>query len=241
MVVPQLANKAAFLDELLTTVLPEYLPDLFPDIATGAWTHRPEYELPRVAELRSERIRIEEETRAALAALDGQIDAEKIENGWIHDLLTATGDELVNAVKRALTEMGFRKVVDVDEIRDQAKQSRREDLRIEDRHPVLVVDIKGIGGRPTDEDATQANKHALIHSRESKNPEVQGLSIINHERHMPPLERDNNMPFREERKRPSSTVVQVVDRGDPRRYRMGSTRAVDGSDGATCHGSSSST
>ncbi|WP_221624263.1 hypothetical protein, partial [Burkholderia contaminans] len=25
-------------------------------------------------------------------------------------------------------------------------------------------------------------------------------------------------------KRPSSTVVQVVDRGDPRRYRMGSTR-----------------
>ncbi|AOL03557.1 hypothetical protein WI95_06235 [Burkholderia contaminans] len=198
LVVPQLANKAAFLDELLTTVLPEYLPDLFPDIATGAWTHRPEYELPRVAELRSERIRIEEETRAALAALDGQIDAEKIENGWIHDLLTATGDELVNAVKRALTEMGFRKVVDVDEIRDQAKQSRREDLRIEDRHPVLVVDIKGIGGRPTDEDATQANKHALIHSRESKNPEVQGLSIINHERHMPPLERDNNMPFREE-------------------------------------------
>ncbi|RQS26946.1 hypothetical protein DIE03_21630 [Burkholderia sp. Bp8992] len=198
LVVPQLANKAAFLDELLTTVLPECLPDLFPGIATGAWTHRPEYELPRVAELRSERIRIEEEARAAIAALDGQIDAEKAENGWIHDLLTETGDELVNAVKRALTEIGFLKVVDVDEIRDQAKQSRREDLRIEDRHPVLVVDIKGIGGRPTDEDATQANKHALIHSRESKNPEVQGLSIINHERHIPPLERDNGMPFREE-------------------------------------------
>lgn len=198
LVVPQLSNKAAFLDELLTTVLPEYLPDLFPGIAMGAWTHRPEYELPRVAELRSERIRIEEETRTKIAALDDQIDAEKTENGWIHDLLTETGDELVNAVKRALSEMGFRKIVDVDEIRDQAKQSRREDLRIEDRHPVLVVDIKGIGGRPTDEDATQANKHALIHSRESKNPEVQGLSIINHERHMPPLERDNAMPFREE-------------------------------------------
>lgn len=42
-------------------------------------------------------------------------------------------------------------------------------------------------------------------------------------------------------KRPSSTVVQVVDRGAPRRYRMGSTRAVGGSDGATFHGSSSST
>ncbi|KGC80089.1 hypothetical protein DO71_4610 [Burkholderia pseudomallei] len=43
------------------------------------------------------------------------------------------------------------------------------------------------------------------------------------------------------RKRPSSTVVQVVDRGAPQRYRMGSTRAVGGSDGATFHGSSSST
>lgn len=198
LVVPQLANKAAFLDELLTTVLPEYLPDLFPGIATGAWTHRPEYELPRVAELRNERIRIEEEARTAIAALDGQIEAEQATNGWIQDLLTATGDELVTAVKRALAEMGFSTVVDVDEIRDKAGQSRREDLRIEDRAPVLVVDIKGIGGRPTDEDATQANKHALIHSRESKNPEVQGLSIINHERHMPPLERDNDMPFREE-------------------------------------------
>ncbi|MCA7955777.1 IS66 family insertion sequence element accessory protein TnpB, partial [Burkholderia seminalis] len=46
---------------------------------------------------------------------------------------------------------------------------------------------------------------------------------------------------RQRRKRPSSTVVQVVDRGALRRYRMGSTRAVGGSDDATFHGSSSST
>jgi len=44
-----------------------------------------------------------------------------------------------------------------------------------------------------------------------------------------------------ERKRLSSTVVQVVDDGDSRRYRIGSTRAVSDSDGATFHGSSSST
>ncbi|WP_244131213.1 ATP-binding protein [Burkholderia seminalis] len=42
-------------------------------------------------------------------------------------------------------------------------------------------------------------------------------------------------------KRPSSTVVQVVDCEALRRYLMGSTRAVGGSDGATFHGSSSST
>ncbi|MEX3961650.1 hypothetical protein AB4Y42_05440 [Paraburkholderia sp. EG286B] len=198
LVVPQLADKAGFVDELLTSVLPEYLPNLFPGITTGAWTHQPEYELRRVAELRREKTRIEEEARAAIAALDDQVAAEQAANGWIHDLLTATGDELVNAVKRTLAEIGFTAVVDVDELRDKAGQSRREDLRIEDRNPVLVVDIKGIGGRPSDEDATQADKHALICARESKNPEVQGLSIINHERYMPPLERDNAMPFRTE-------------------------------------------
>lgn len=209
LVVPQLADKAGFVDELLTSVLPEYLPDLFPGITTGAWTHQPQYELPRVAELRREKTRVEEEMRATVATLDDQIVAEQAANGWIHDLLTATGDELVNAVKRALAEVGFSAIVDVDEIRDNAGQSRREDLRLEDRKPVLVVDIKGIGGRPTDEDATQANKHALIHARESKNPEVQGLSIINHERHMPPLERDNAMPFRQE----LLTVAEETDLG----------------------------
>lgn len=198
LVVPQLADKAAFLDELLTTVLPEYVPDLFPEIATGAWTHRPEYELQKITELRVEKTRIEEDTRAAIAALDDQIKSERTANGWLHDLLTATGDDLVSAVKRALVEIGFTAVVDVDEIRDQAGQSRREDLRIEDRSPVLVVDIKGIGGRPSDEDAIQANKHAMIHMRESGNPNVHGLSIINHERHIPPLDRDNAMPFRDE-------------------------------------------
>ncbi|AJZ59034.1 hypothetical protein OI25_616 [Paraburkholderia fungorum] len=198
LVVPQLADKAGFIGELLSAVLPEYLPDLFPEIATGAWTHRSEYELPQVAQLRREKARIEDEARTAVAALDNLIQAEQTANGWLHDLLTATGDELVDAVKRALAEMGFSAVVDVDEIRDKEGLSRREDLRIEDRRPVLVVDIKGIGGRPSDEDATQANKHALIHARETKNPDVQGLSIINHERHMPPLERDNAMPFRDE-------------------------------------------
>ncbi|QGZ54291.1 hypothetical protein [Paraburkholderia acidiphila] len=209
LVVPQLANKAEFLSELLTTVLPAYLPDLFPENSTGAWTKRPEYELPKIAELRAEKTRLEEETRAAIASLDDQIETEQATNGWIHDLLTTTGDDLVNAVKRALAEFGFSAVVDVDEIRDNAGQSRREDLRIEDRNPVLVVDVKGIGGRPTDEDATQANKHALIHAKESKNPEVQGLSIINHERHMPPLERDNAMPFRQE----LLTVAEETDLG----------------------------
>src|SRR5690606_33742325 len=89
-------------------------------------------------------------------------------------------------------------VVDVDEERDREGKSRREDLQITDRSPTLIVDIKGIGGYPGDEDALQASKHASIRMKEWKRTDVNGLSIINHQRHLPPLERENQMPFRQE-------------------------------------------
>jgi len=50
-VLPQIHNKAAFLSELLTNVLPEVSPHLFPHIERSKWTHWPDYELSRVADL----------------------------------------------------------------------------------------------------------------------------------------------------------------------------------------------
>jgi len=51
---------------------------------------------------------------------------------------------------------------------------------------------------PSDEDALQADKHTSIRMREWKRTDVIGLSIINHQRHLPPLDRENTMPFRQE-------------------------------------------
>ncbi|WP_351060512.1 hypothetical protein, partial [Psychrobacter sp. TB20-MNA-CIBAN-0197] len=42
---PQISDKASFIADLVESVLPEYLPNLFPDIEKGKWTHLPEYEL----------------------------------------------------------------------------------------------------------------------------------------------------------------------------------------------------
>ncbi|MGN6236601.1 hypothetical protein [Dyella sp.] len=197
-VIPQLVQKAAFLVELMTVALPELAPQLFPEIEQSAWVNRPEYELPRVNELHVKKGQIISKAKVELAEIDADIERERRSNGWLQGLLTGTGDSLVDAVKKALAECGFIKVVDVDEIRDQEGKSRREDLRIEDTSPMLIVDIKGIGGYPTDGDATQANKHALINAKELGRADVQGLSIINHQRQLPPLERGNAMPFRQE-------------------------------------------
>jgi hypothetical protein len=76
--------------------------------------------------------------------------------------------------------------------------TRREDLQIDDRSPLLVIDVKGISNYPSDADALQASKHAAIRMREMSRTDIDGLSIINHQRYLPPLDRENAMPFRQE-------------------------------------------
>ena len=197
-VLPQIADRTGFLTKLLTNVLPEIAPHLFLHIEKGKWTHLPEYELARVIELKAKQVEVEKEAKAEISALENELLKERAASGWIHDLLTGTDVALVEAVKKALGVLGFTKLIDVDEERDREGKSRREDLQIHDQSPLLVVDIKGIGGFPSDDDALQADKHAAIRMRELKRTDVVGLSIINHQRHIPPLERDNAMPFRQE-------------------------------------------
>jgi hypothetical protein len=60
------------------------------------------------------------------------------------------------------------------------------------------VDVKGVAGKPADAEALQAQKHAFIYIQEQNRADVRGLTIINHQRLLPPLERDNDMPFRKE-------------------------------------------
>ena len=197
-VVPQLNDKVTFLTNLFANVLPELAPHLFPDIVRGKWTHQPEYELPRVLELREAQTDVERRAQAEVAALEVELEKERAANGWLHDLLTGTDAALVEAAKKALAALGFKNVVDIDAERDKEGKSRREDLQIQDRSPTLVADVKGIAALPSDEDALQADKHAAIRMREQKRTDIEGLSIINHQRHLPPLERENAMPFRQE-------------------------------------------
>ena len=197
-ILPQIRDKTAFITEMLINVLPEMTPSLFPDFEKVKWIHFPEYELPQIIELQEKKQRLQAETDKRILELDTKIEEERLENGWLHHLLSGTNSQLVEAVKKALRFLGFENVIDVDEERDREGKSRREDLQIrEDNYPVLILDVKGISGTPKDEDVEQANKHAVLRMREWKDSTVRGLSIMNYERHIPPLERNNN-PFRRE-------------------------------------------
>jgi hypothetical protein len=197
-VLPQLKDKTGFLKSLFTGVLPEIAPHLFPGIEQGRWTHLPEYELPEVVQLQDQRSQLDAKFQADLAALKEQELEVRKQDGWMHDLLTQTGDSLVAAVQMGLKTLGFKNVVDMDEMRDLEGKTRREDLQIQDVSPTLVVDVKGIANFPGDEDVLQANKHATLLIREQNRTDIFGLSLVNHQRHIPPLQRDNEMPFRQE-------------------------------------------
>lgn len=199
-ILPRIKGKDRFLSALLKNILPDLSPGLFPQAEGQKWVHRPEYELPSVLEKAKQVSDIQDDAARRVSDLEKAIEDDRNASAFLYALIRETGDSLVEAVEKALGLLGFKSVVDVDEEMTKAgkEASLREDLRIHDKSPVLVVDIKGVAGKPADAEALQAQKHAFIYIQEQNRADVRGLTIINHQRLLPPLERDNGMPFRKE-------------------------------------------
>ena len=203
-ILPQIKEKALFLSAFLKNILPELSPGLFPHAEGQKWVRRLEYELPSVLDKDKQISDIQDDAAKKVSDLEKAIEDDRNDSQFLYDLIRETGDPLVEAVQEALAVLGFESVVDVDaEMKKAGKgASLREDLRIHDKSPVLVVDIKGVAGKPADADALQVQKHALMYiqeqEQEQERADVRGLTIINHQRLLPPLDRENDMPYRQE-------------------------------------------
>jgi hypothetical protein len=195
LILPQLKNKVGAVLDLMQTVAPEICPRLFPDHEGGRWVHRDEYEHPAVLERKAAQLEIQRKANEEIARLDHDIDAERKWLGFIHGILTKSGNALVADVKRALEFIGFDKVVDVDEADDSA--NKQEDLQVLDASPSLLLEIKGLAGMPTDGDTLQVTKYVLRRIRQWERTDVIGLSLINHQRNQPGLERNHEAVFTE--------------------------------------------
>jgi hypothetical protein len=190
---PQIRDKEAFLIDLLEKVLPGIMPSLFPFSTQFAWVRETPYGLPNEAKLQLQKRQMQEEYEANLKELERRIETNREEFGYLHDLLTQTGPELVKAVEKYLNWLGFNDVVNVDETEPELKQ---EDLRIETEDGLLVIEVKGIGGTSTDSDCSQIGKIKYRRSKERGAFDVFGLYIVNHQRYLPPEIRENP-PFNE--------------------------------------------
>lgn len=191
---PHFHDKAQVLCELLGSVLPQLRPALFCYDDAFQWLHTPDYEHPRVLDIREQQKDIERKAKEQIADLESEASAESERLSYLHGILTKQGDELVQHVQTALEEVGFSHVMDADaQIQDGAP--KQEDLQIVDRSPTMLVEVKGLNGLPTEGDTFQVVKYIPRRMKEWSRTDVTGMIIINHQMSMPPGSRDHRNVF----------------------------------------------
>lgn len=191
-VLPQIDDKASAVAWVVNDLAPRLRPKLFPDLEQGGWRREPELELVTVRELRGELAEVRRRAGEAEAALQARIDAARSEIDWLLDLLDGTDDVLVGAVARALSACGLKDVRNADAELAAADPGadRREDLQVHDRPQLLLVEVKGITRpRPQESEVLQVGKYLAPRMRSLGGRDVVGLTVINHERHLPPATR----------------------------------------------------
>ena len=199
LILPQISKDAETIVTLLREVLPDISPHLFPLIEGSRWVERDEYELDSVLKYKAEKIKVQQRAKRELEELDKKISEERDKLGFLHRIITktGTGTDLVESVKSCLEFIGFKQIIDVDEqIREQnTKAPKQEDLQVHDKSPTLLIEIKGISGLPHESDTIQVVKYVPRRMKEWNRVDVRGVSIINHQRNVPALERDNQNIF----------------------------------------------
>lgn len=196
---PQVRDLGGCTVELLQHVLPVLARAVFPESDNTAWLRSETYELPAVAELNSQIAAVREEAASREAELGVQVEQQRQQDGWLHELLTATGDDLVVAVERSLVELGLQDVRRVDDEEEEQKTGRRrEDLQVWGQSPVVLVEVKGITNLPRETNSLQVTKYLVPRMRQWARNDVRGLSIINQQRGLPALDRDNINTFQQD-------------------------------------------
>ncbi len=200
LILPQLSKKPEAIVTLLREVLPDISPHLFPHIEGSRWVEREKYELDSVLKYKAKKIEVQNRAKRELEVLDKEILEERDKLGFLHGIITKTDTDLVESVKTSLEFIGFKQIIDVDkQIREQdTKAPKQEDLQVHDKSPTLLIEIKGISGLPHESDTIQVVKYVPRRMKEWNKVDVRGVSIINHQRNVPALERDNQNIFTEQ-------------------------------------------
>ena len=200
LILPQLLKKNEIIITLLREIIPEISPHLFPHIEGMRWVERDEYELDSIIKYKNDKIMIRKRAEKELEELDREIAGERDKHGFLHGLITQSGQELVLSIKSCLEFIGFKNIVDVDKqiCNQNAKKLKQEDLQIHDTSPTLLLEIKGLSSLPREDDIIQVTKYVNRRMKEWERQDVHSVSIINPQRNIPGLERDNQNIFTEQ-------------------------------------------
>lgn len=134
-----------------------------------------------------------EQAKKEYEAKKAEIEARMVENReqyeFLHTMITGTGDELVKAVIQYLEWLGFEDVVNADE--DEGREYNEEDIRITIPDGLFILEVKGIHHNSTDDECARVGKYKLRWMEELKTTNVKALYVVNHQRNVEPIKRDN--------------------------------------------------
>ena len=174
---PDYGDSADVIHGLLSEVLPELVPHLFPFRRDLSWLKEPEFRHPDVLSLEADKHAVIEGTRQRLDTLNARIEALEQGEQYLRDLLTSAGGQLKDAVKKTL-EMLFGtagvaavEVFDVDS--DPALRGgsgeKREDLRIEWDGTYILLNVAGREQYFKHDSINQLDKHRRLFLRSNPN------------------------------------------------------------------------
>ena len=184
---PVCEKKDELIEKLLTSILPGILPKYFPESEDFEWIKGKEFIPKEITELEKEEDVIREEYNSKIKALNEKKAEIEQNYKFLNDLLTETGDKLVEAVCTYFKWLGFADVVSID----GSEEILREDIQIIEGNKLYIIEVKGIGGTSTDAECAQVAKHRRRRERENRDKEIIPIYIVNHHRYTNPLLRQN--------------------------------------------------
>lgn len=190
LLLPVCDKKDELIDELLTSYLPEILPEIFPESKEFEWIKDKEFLHKEVFEIEEKKKVVQEDYESKIQLLNNQIDKINQHYKFFNDLLTETGEELVQAICKYFEWLGFTEIKAIDGSEDVL----REDLQIIDNNKMYIIEVKGIGGTSTDAECAQVAKHRRKREKEHPDKIIFPIYIVNHQRYKHPVLR-HNLPF----------------------------------------------
>lgn len=185
------ATKAEIVKRLFEGLLYEQFSSYFPLVEKAKWIHKQEYAFPEVKEIDKRIAVLEKELEENIKRLEQQKKECEEKYSFLHKLITASGEELVQAMITYLKWLGFENVIDADK---SAEDTLQEDISVDmGDEGLLIMEVKGLYGTSKDSECSQIDK---IWNRKSKKVENKGrdiyaLYVVNHQRGIEPLERQN--------------------------------------------------
>ena len=191
------ATKLELVKRLFEGILYEGFSEYFPLIEESKWIHKKQYDLPEVQKIDEQIVELEREFNERKSYLELQKAELSNKYGFLQQLITATGEELVQAMIAYLKWLGYEYIIDKD---TTAENVLEEDIQVDlGEDGLLIIEVKGIYRTSQDSECSQIDKIRYRRQKQNKEREIHALYVVNHQRGVEPLLRQKS-PFTVEQK-----------------------------------------